>query len=54
MGRRKKDSDAAMFGFIFIVGGSLFLIMTQPWLFFLLVVPVAILLLLAFIRWLKK
>ena len=54
MGKRKKDSDATLILAIIFIGGPLFLIMTHPWLFFLLVVPIAILLLLAFIGWLKK
>ena len=54
MGKRRKDSEVGMFWFIFIVGGSAFLIMTQPRLFFLLVLPVTFLLIIAFIAWLKK
>ena len=43
MGRRRKNSDSAMFAFIFIVGGALYLIMNMPILFFLIVVPLVVL-----------
>ena len=55
MGRRKKDEmGSGWFWLIFIVGGSVCLIMTHPLIFFLVVVPIAIILILAFIGWLKK
>lgn len=54
MSRRGKNSDVGTFLFIFIVGGALYLIMNMPIVFFLVVLPLAIMLIGAFIRWLKK
>lgn len=54
MRRRKSDSGSGTFWFIFIVGGSAFLIMNFPIIFFLVVVPLAVLAIGRFIRWLKK
>ena len=52
--RGRNNSDSGMFWFIFIVGGSLFLIMTMPVVFFLIVLPLAIVLITKLIKWLKK
>lgn len=54
--RRKKGtiSDGCLFSFIFIVGGATFLIMTMPLVFFLLVLPLTIMVIVKFIKWLKK
>lgn len=54
MSRRGNNSDAGMFWFIFIVGGSAFLIMTAPVVFFLIVLPLAILGITKFIKWLGR
>ena len=40
--------------FVFILGFIAFMVMVHPLIFFLLVVPIAIILLIAFIGWLKK
>ena len=40
--------------FIFLLGAIAFLIMVHPVIFFLLVLPLGIIFLLSFIRWLKK
>ena len=43
-----------MAGFMFFLGVIVFLIMEFPAAFFLLIVPIAIVLLISFIKWLKK
>ena len=55
MGKRRKSSnDGCLIGFIFIVGGSVFLIMSAPIAFFLIVLPLAAFLLVKLIAWLKR
>ena len=51
--RGSNNSDGCLFWFIFIVGGAVFLIMTAPVTFFL-VVPLAIFLIVKFIKWLRR
>lgn len=46
--------SAGLFLFIFLVGGSVFLLMEYPLIFWFVVVPIVILLGASFIRWLKK
>ena len=52
--RRKNKSEGCLFWFALIVGGAIYLIMTAPFVFFSVIVPLAIFLLLKFIKWLKK
>lgn len=40
--------------FVFIVGGGLWLAFYKPWTFWLCVFPMALLVIIAFIKWLKK
>ena len=40
--------------FVFILGIIVYLIMVHPWVFFLLLLPLAIVIAIAFILWLKK
>ena len=50
---KKGGSDAGLFWFIFIVGGGLYLLMAVPVVFFLAVVPLAILVIAKLIKWFK-
>ena len=40
--------------FILIVGGGIWLAFSRPWIFWLIALPVAILAVVAFARWLKR
>ena len=46
--------SAGLVFFIFIIGGSVFLLMEHPLIFWLVVVPIVILTGMSFVRWLKK
>lgn len=52
--RGSNNSDWRLILFVFIVGVPLFLIMNAPILFFLVVLPLAIIGIVKFIKWLKK
>ena len=40
--------------FIFIIGGAVFLLMVHPLIFWLIALPIAIILVINFVRWVKK
>lgn len=54
--RKRKNSELTPFQiwFLIIVGGGTFLLMVFPFIFWFVAVPITILIIRRFIRWLKK
>lgn len=51
---RKKSSDSGVIALAFIVGLPVFLLMVHPLIFWLVYVPIVVILIMSFIGWLKK
>lgn len=54
MRRRKKRDESALIPWVFILGVPLFLLMEHPVIFWCVFVPLVVLAVIGFIRWVKK
>ena len=52
--RRRKSSDEGVIALAFLIGVPVFLLMVHPLIFWLVFVPLAVILIMGFIGWLKK